>query len=150
MKRIAQQHKTGCGIACIAMITGLTYRQVLKFVYPHRWFWQKVEPLELGPILWSLDLEYCEVLGKQLWSPQTTYPAILIIGESNYQTHAIVWDPTTQSILDPYRKTAYPTEEYLKYLLGYYSIVGKRKISNEKEETQNSQTGQENQPSQTH
>ena len=30
MRRILQQHRTGCGIACIAMISGTTYEKVMS------------------------------------------------------------------------------------------------------------------------
>jgi len=29
MQRIRQEHATGCGIACVAMVTGTTYAKVL-------------------------------------------------------------------------------------------------------------------------
>lgn len=32
---IPQKHSTGCGIACVAMVSGVSYRRALKATFPH-------------------------------------------------------------------------------------------------------------------
>ncbi len=137
MKHIRQKHLAGCGVACIAMLTGLTYKQVLKHVYPKRWFWQKVKPFPLGPALWSLGWEYHEVIFPRYPIRQVSKPAIFIIQWTeedrtkfpffDVEAHAVVWDPITQTIFDPALKYAQSIEYYQKRTVGYYQLSKRRK-----------------------
>lgn len=36
IKRVYQKHKTGCGVACLAMILNLSYDEAMKVVHPKR------------------------------------------------------------------------------------------------------------------
>jgi hypothetical protein len=130
---IRQNHLAGCGIACIAMISGLTYKQVLKHVYPKRWFFQPVKPFPLGPVLWSLGITYHEYVSKRIWINKITRPSILLVQWTKedrgffpfppYDTHAVVWDPITHQILDPGRKFAQSLDFYQQRACGYYEII---------------------------
>lgn len=137
MQLIRQKHNQGCGIACIAMVMGLTYQQVLTHVQPqHRWwkFWQTVKAFPLGPVLQSLGAKYNEHWGHCHWIQQITSPSIFLIEYTdedkadsdlpvNY--HAVAWDSQTRSILDPGQKISLPTSYYQDRLCGYYEIIGK-------------------------
>lgn len=36
IKRVYQKHKTGCGVACVGMILGLSYGEAMQVVHPKR------------------------------------------------------------------------------------------------------------------
>lgn len=38
---IRQKHKTGCGVACVAMILGCPYERAMKIVHPRKRPWKK-------------------------------------------------------------------------------------------------------------
>lgn len=140
MKHIRQKHMNGCGVATVAMLLGMTYNQVLKHMYPKRWFWQPVKPFSIGDALWSLGWEYNEFVLKYYHIQQITKAAIFIIKWTDedrsafpfydYETHAVAWDPQTKSILDPALKYAHPLEYYQKRACGYYQLAEKRKKEN--------------------
>ena len=136
MIHIRQKHITGCGVACMAMIWGITYRQALKRIYPKHRFWQKVQPFPIGSVLWHFGFDYHEAVSNRVMVKQITHPAIIIVEwepEDHLQfpfpepkTHAIVWDPATQSILDPALKYAAPLSYYQPRIIGYYEVLGMR------------------------
>ena len=132
MQFIRQKHWLGCGIACVAMVSGMTYRQVLKLVYPKRRFWQRVKPIFIGATLADMDIRYQEILGHEYLN-NIAHISILIVkhtdAEKRYNWpfagtgyHAVVWDPKTHTILDPGLKTAEPLSYYQERMVGYYII----------------------------
>jgi len=42
MKLVRQKHRTGCGLACVAMIAGISYKETFSFAR-HAFNWQKTE-----------------------------------------------------------------------------------------------------------
>lgn len=60
LKRIYQKHKTGCGVACLAMIVGCSYDEAMKIVHPRRKRWKKpsVTILRYIKVLKKLKLQF--------------------------------------------------------------------------------------------
>jgi hypothetical protein len=118
------------------MVSNLSYKQVLKHVYPKHHFWQTVKPFSIGPVLWSLGWNFNEHLLPKMPLTLITRTSILIVQWKekdklefpflSTDIHAVVWDAHACSVLDPARKYAASSEFYQQRLLGYYEIMGPR------------------------
>lgn len=132
MKHIRQKHFLGCGIACVAMVSGMSYKQVLDFCYPLRWFWQRVRPIFIGATLTDMSIRHREVVGHEYLN-NITHTAILVVKHTEVEKkwnwpfdgtgyHAVVWDPETHTVLDPGLNASEPLRYYQERLVGYYII----------------------------
>ncbi len=115
MDLVRQKIIDGCGVACLAMVTGTDYRQALEVLHPF------VCPNDLTAshsthnedLIHALKLAGFEV--RILIRPDipTIRDAILVvryrIGTSMFM-HTVVWDAKEQRVLDPYDQR--PFEEY--------------------------------------
>ena len=106
MKRIIQEHPQGCGIACIAMLTGLTYAEAFSFmkvngIIVHRHTTQTkhiVKALRLADYKCRDRLK--PLYGKDFRDIQTD-AVLKVKNGSKYGWHWVVWDVRKQRILDP-------------------------------------------------
>jgi hypothetical protein len=108
MKRIVQQHTNGCVPACIAMLSGVSYLQAVRIVYPHR--------LSGNPLGAYYDdvIRAIKAVGLRFYTRSRIIPfeqlrhnALITIdhpiyGETDH--HAVIWDKEAQRIIDPYPK----------------------------------------------
>lgn len=107
IKLITQNHTTGCGVACFAMVLGISYNRAMKLLHPTRFWWFSKATTTVGQMHAKL-----EALGrKSTLSEESDFMAlnkrtIVIVktfykGKNNH--HAVVWDPVGECILDPAR-----------------------------------------------
>ncbi len=139
MRLIKQKHKTACGVACLAMVMDISYRQAMKLLHSKRFWWFSDATTTLGLAVQILESHGYEIdafgSDNNIIFTQFEDRAILAIemlvkeGEEPY-CHAVVWDPETKSILDPWMGSTFLS---IKYCLENFhaAIVIKRK--NEKD-----------------
>lgn len=131
IKLIRQKHRLGCGIACLAMIAGISYNESLALLHPNR---EKGEitSVDTDQLVSAIrDLGYhCSIYWGNF--PLNLFSSRMIIGvlhpksrpKSPYcESHVVVWDPKVNRIYDPYRSRALPKEKYQKEI-GYAIFVG--------------------------
>ena len=112
MKRVRQQHESGCVPACIAMLADISYASSIRLF----------EKLKIGShksfTVWGTThkqmLKGMQYAGLNPFDRQRKtslaklkHNAILVIehevyGEPHERTHAVVWDVKKQRVLDPY------------------------------------------------
>ena len=119
MKRIKQRHRTSCGVACFAMVTGISYNKSIKKVFPRRkpYSLLTTNALKLIKALFKIGLEvnYYDNDNHNIYDLKNK--TILIIKGKKGYGHAIVWDPVSKRILDPDRKRPLSIKSYNKQLI---------------------------------
>lgn len=104
LKIVAQKHSTGCGIAVVATVARTSYEQVLKITSK----FHKNDVFDLGltdvEIIYTLRRLGLRARLHNDWNHRK--PAILLFdwypGQSDSETHAMVWDPAFGGrFLDP-------------------------------------------------
>ena len=130
MRKVIQKDEYGCGAACLAMLTGMTYKKAVRSIYGQ----DEVDYTSTTEIRLALE-KYGITLSKkrQPFIPGKTknglYRAIseskislpydAIIGTrpwANGNWHWVIWDSKRQKILDPYFNNKMPKlySHYLK------------------------------------
>lgn len=129
IKLIRQKHRLGCGIACLAMIAGISYDESLALLHPNR------EKGEVTSVYTDRLVDVIRDLGYHCsiyWGnfPLDLFKSRTIIGvtypktKSNHaESHVVIWDPIENRIYDPYRSRALPKKSYQKEI-GYAIFVG--------------------------
>lgn len=121
MKRIKQRHRTSCGVACFAMVTGISYNKSIKKVFPRRkpYSLLATNAFKLVKALLKLGFKvnYYDYDQDKLNINDIKNKAILIIKAEEGDGHAVVWDPESKRILDPYRKRSLSVKSYNKCLI---------------------------------
>jgi ABC-type bacteriocin/lantibiotic exporter with double-glycine peptidase domain len=121
MRYIKQKHITGCGVAAVAMLTGVSYDKALKVVRPDR------KPGDCACTSLKDMISGIETLGHKA---QLSYKntklrgskqnAMIIVSNPSRSPHApfhvVVWDAEKQQILDPWGRPSTFTidEKYAK------------------------------------
>lgn len=118
MKRIKQRHRTSCGVACFAMVTGISYNKSIKKVHPRRkpGSFLTTNALKLIKALWRTGHELDYYDNDEYDIRDINNKAILIIRQESYG-HAVVWCPESKRILDPSRTKALNIKTYNKCLI---------------------------------
>lgn len=107
IERVQQKHRTSCVPACVAMLAGISYERALALVHPKR---------EKGQLYLSRMQDACSAFKRLgikhrlrcVMPPydlsKIKHPAMLKLHGRPYFpcTHAVVWDPCRQRILDPW------------------------------------------------
>ena len=133
MRRVQQKHSMGCSIACIAMLSNLSYKDILKLTNPNRWPWQSITPPNYDTIR-NILIQLGVDPGEWTWQPilcsAINVPAIVCIKYSPTKIHAAVWNPETQIMLDPFYEPDYfETAYYEKLSVGYLPIFGYKPLT---------------------
>jgi ABC-type bacteriocin/lantibiotic exporter with double-glycine peptidase domain len=124
MKKIKQRHRTSCGIACFAMVTGISYNKSIKKVFPRRkpYSLLTTNALMLIKALLKLKLDVnCYDSERNIYDIK--YKAILIIKAKKGDGHAVAWDPKLKRILDPDRKRPLSIKSYNKDLIFVIEVI---------------------------
>lgn len=112
MKRIRQEHRTGCGIACIAMLSGATYAEVMS-VAAKVFDWSESQRTfytsssQLQSLLLEMNISARKGRSIRKWS---SMPDTAIVGinhnEKNNSWHWVVFRRETdrEYVLDPQSK----------------------------------------------
>ena len=102
MKRIVQKDELGCGIACVAMLTGRTYAATRDRMFPDG----RVKPTRTSILRDALVDLGCEV-GDGLVPLRTQryhdfdFDAVLKVNKEGRNWHWVVWDARRRLVLDP-------------------------------------------------
>lgn len=121
INKIYQKHRTGCSVASIAMLAGISYSEAIKALYPNHKKYQKNVSGNIMTILMAFsrlgiktDVKFAML--KPVDIKSIDKPALLCIylGDKTSRNHAVVWDPEQQKILnpDPIRKRDLPIKYY--------------------------------------
>lgn len=107
MRRIEQEHENGCGVACVAMLAGVTYRHACIRMFPDgrggRCSGDQI-------IRMTLKKHYDIRLGKRRRLKDETFNDLqqdgLLEGVCHWRGssrwgHWVVWDAKKKAILDP-------------------------------------------------
>lgn len=136
MKLIKQRHTTGCGIASLAMVAGISYAAACKLLHPKHVLRHKLSAIyepDVVASLRKLGIKANAVKARTLTNgvpriiqiKELTQPSILIIevpkryGKIEFENttmHAVVWDPISKKILDPNPIPALKYDFYQKNL----------------------------------
>lgn len=123
MRRIQQLDDMGCGVACVAMLTGQSYEAIRDLMYPN-------EPdtisgtngRQLRRALAKFDCKTVKLVrfkrGTKYQS--LTFDAVLRVGftKKNDDGHWVVWDSKRRRVLDPAGREAgrYRPRSYLQVI----------------------------------
>jgi hypothetical protein len=123
MKRITQFDDDGCGVACVAMIAGVSYRRALRAMYGDKPLIKTVTG-DLRRGLHALGIE-CGTRLVRSTTPRhyrnLREDAVLKTRtRSDGDWHWIVWDAKRKLVIDPERKeNRYVRPPITSYLLVY-------------------------------
>lgn len=123
MRYVKQRHITGCGVAAVAMLTGVSYDRALKAVRPDR------KPgdcacTSLTDFLRGIeDLGHnCHVSYKKGSLRRSDRNAMIIVKNPTKDPHAslhvVAWDAEKKKILDPWGRASTFTIDH-KYIKKY-------------------------------
>lgn len=102
MKYIRQRHANGCGVASLAMATGISYDRAMKLIAPNRKKGTVFEGILLEQTLKALNdmgATYRVRFDRKL--RQIKNDALISISLPCGCRHAVAWDAKTKQILDP-------------------------------------------------
>lgn len=118
MKRVSQEHRTGCGIACVAMLCGATYLEVMKAANEifgwgesQRTFY--TDSSDLQKLLLTMKVKTQQGRSVRKWS---SIPASAIVGinhnEKTGKWHWVVFrrEIDREYVLDPQSKREVRTD----------------------------------------
>ena len=104
MKRVVQKDRDGCGVACVAMLAGVTYKQAKDVMFGD----DSVSLTSTADLYYALKLFGKRPLGKRLIPLGTRRyrdlhaNALLKVGKPGKSWwHWIVWDARRKGFLDP-------------------------------------------------
>jgi len=131
MKRVAQRDKNGCGVACVAMIAGISYAEACELMFPGRkGTYTRAKGLRI-----ALE-HYGVTLGRRM--PLKTASILDLkddgiilahtesVSEDRWTaSHWIVWDSESQSSLDPWAGSGLATRSVR--WVAYYRVLPRRR-----------------------
>ena len=103
MRRVQQRDERGCGIACVAMLTGQSYKTIREYMFPSG----EVKRTRSKQLIEALNYYEAKLVGQDYFLMKgrsyrrLAFDAILRV-DSGY--HWVVWDSKKGRILDPARK----------------------------------------------
>ena len=125
MRLIWQQDPSGCGVACVAMVAGISYTQAKRVLFPDITGGQKNFALNAYQLRDGLRSLGFQVGNKFVRVPkdirELKFAAVLKANDQeNGLWHAVVWDPRRLLILDPNTKNGHrkPTDRRLRIKSG--------------------------------
>jgi len=129
MKYIKQKHITGCGVAAVAMLTGVSYNTALKAVRPDRKSGD-CACTSLTDFLRGIeDLGHkCHVSYKKSQLQNLDRNAMIVVRnpteDAHTPLHVVIWDAEKKEILDPWGLQSTFTIDH-KYIQKYeqYRII---------------------------
>jgi hypothetical protein len=103
MKYVSQKHRNGCGVASLAMVTGIGYDRSMKILAPKRKpgsFYHGTTLEQTLRALTKLRIQYRMVF-DHISFDRIKNPAYISFVQPCGCRHAVAWDPQTKKILDP-------------------------------------------------
>lgn len=103
MKYMKQKHAGGCGVATLAMATGISYDKALQIISPRRIPGSKYPGTTLEMALKALTkmkLKY-RIIFDRINLERLENTAYISITAKCGCRHAVAWDPVTKEVFDP-------------------------------------------------
>ena len=103
-KTIHQEHEIGCGIACVAMLGGVTYEEARQILFPK----SGVRLTSSGKLFTALKRFGRKPAGDRMISLKFIdfdhLTHVCLVGALlDKEKHWVVWDSAARKIRDPYR-----------------------------------------------
>lgn len=116
MRLVKQRNENGCGVACVAMIAGVTYSQARALMFGER-AGGYTDTAQLREALGALGIQTAPklVLFKSEAPQDLPFNAILKTNRRTKDWHWVVWDCRRQKVLDP-RTPPYRRYRHSSYL----------------------------------
>lgn len=106
MKFIQQKHRTGCGIACVAMISNRSYQEVYDYFFPEGK--RQNHYTTRDQIKAALNHFGCGHSGRFQVGPksweQMQYDSIVVVDKEENYWHWVVYHSEEQLVYDPERR----------------------------------------------
>lgn len=123
LRRVEQYHDSGCFIACLAILKGISYEEAFKLIHPNkdfsqmeRWDTVGLHPYESIKRLEQLGLNPVRRPLKQLRNLRRTALLIIQWKFAPHLAHGVVFDAVSRKFLDPGYSTPLPTKDYERQL----------------------------------
>ncbi len=125
MRKLRQRYANDCFPTCVAMIKNIPHNKIIKIAYPNH---------KKGTKYKSFCLKDCHRLLKKTKLSVTVKPPvkklidiktpaiISIVWKTHNMGHAVVWDPVTKKVYDPFYKYSLPHSLYVKNMRWYLEI----------------------------
>lgn len=115
MDHVLQEYADGCGVACLAMVTGISYWESLAVLHPHRYPGDFMTSHETSneSLIEELKRAGFEVTVRIRPDIRTLKDSVLVVRyliNKKLYMHTVVWDSEQQLVLDPFDDR--PFEEY--------------------------------------
>lgn len=132
MRIVHQRHSNGCAIACMAMLTGISYDSVFKAVHGKRNKPKEYPGLSLEVILRTLDklrINYRVSFDKKDWKNSKNNSMMVVdYGSKPDKTfdhcrHAVVWNAANKSIIDPMPRNKRKLDMTNSYCTKNFSLI---------------------------
>jgi len=134
MKLVRQKHEYGCVIACIAMITGISYDEALKVCLPNRKSGQKIIGVMVNNCFFKriskLGFKFREVKPALSYKKDALVSILHPIYGGNCR-HMIIWSKKLKRYLDPFpnrnrkMKKQLPQKSYRENTIGAFVLIDK-------------------------
>lgn len=124
LRRVFQQHDDGCGIACLAMLAGLSYQQACLAIFDDG----QGDATSLDDLRWALMAHGFRVPKRMTpfwegWYTRLDQHALLAVNPApDGMWHWAVWDADSRRILDPLR---WPARKPV--IVGYLPVARNRR-----------------------
>lgn len=137
MRKIRQRHRSGCTVASLAILLGISYNKALNILYPDHQPYQRI-PGDLDKIVEAFKRAKVKTIFHMNFSKlflgsndnvveikSFKNPALLCIYQQDFSkfNHAVVWDPITKKVLDPGRKRNLPVSYYQRRLSFAFEVI---------------------------
>jgi hypothetical protein len=103
MKLIKQKRNDDCGVACLAMVAGISYTKAMWLLHPWRLPFTNAQTKNkhFQVAFAKLKLNFFCSTDGSIDIKSLRNKALLIIGNSDNTYHGVVWDPERGVVLDP-------------------------------------------------
>lgn len=125
---VHQETNTGCGIASLAMISGKSYHEMVKFLKKDKDSDHSTTIISLAKALQKLKIRFEVTLfnGYGLLDCDCLILKHITDDEkADYQGHVVVWDSKRKKILDPANPKPVSYKKYNKDITFVVKILGK-------------------------
>jgi ABC-type bacteriocin/lantibiotic exporter with double-glycine peptidase domain len=103
MKRVIQEHEVGCGVACLAMLAGITFQEAAVVMFPNG----RIRPARTSDIKRAAKTLGIDAgarrrsLGKRDYRDLREDALLSVKFRNTRWWHWVVWDSRNKQLLDP-------------------------------------------------
>jgi hypothetical protein len=117
MTRVIQEHELGCGVACIAMLAGVTFQKAAVVIFPNG----RIRPMRTSDIRrgaqhFGINVgERQRPLGSREYRDLNEDALLSVKFHGTNWWHWVLWDAKNRQLLDP-REPAYERPPIVSFL----------------------------------